>query len=58
MGKAYQYGDIITKIDNKFLNKVNDLRNYIYTKEIGDEVILTVNRKGKLFEVKLKLGAK
>ena len=48
----------MTKIDNKFLNKVNDLRNYIYTKEIGDEVILTVNRKGKLFEVKLKLGAK
>jgi len=37
---------------------MNDLRRYIYTKEVGDEVTLTVNRKGNEFEIKLNLGNK
>lgn len=57
-GKGLLVGDIITKIDNVTLNKVTDLRKYIYTKEIGDEVVLTVNRKGKTFDIKLNLGEK
>lgn len=58
MEKACLCGDIITKIDNVTLNKVSDLRKYIYTKEIGEEVIFTVNRRGRVFEVKLNLGTK
>ena len=58
MEKACLYGDIITSIDGVSLNKVSDLRKYIYTKEIGEEVILTVNRRGRVFEVKLNLGTK
>lgn len=57
-GKGLLVGDIITKIDNVTLNKVSDLRKYIYTKEIGDEVMLTVNRRGRTFEISLKLENK
>lgn len=53
-----QQGDIITKIDGKILNKMSDLREYIYTKNIGDEVILTVVREGKRIEVKTNLVKK
>lgn len=52
------YGDIITKIDNVTLNKVSDLRKYIYSKEIGDEVIFTVNRRGRVYEINFNLGRK
>lgn len=57
-GKGLLVGDIISKIDNIPLNKMNDLRKYIYTKEVGEEVTLTVNRKGKIFDIKLNLGQK
>lgn len=56
---AYKAGiktqDIITKIDNVELNKMNELRTYIYSKEPGDEVTLTVLRNGKTSEIKVKL---
>ena len=58
MEKDYFHGDIITNIDSISLNKVNDLRKYIYTKEIGDEVVLTINRRGKIFELYISLGQK
>lgn len=58
MEKDCLYGDIITQIDGITINKVNDLRKYIYTKEIDDEVKLTVNRRGRIFEIKINLGAK
>ncbi len=57
-GKGLLVGDIISKIDNIPLNKMNDLRKYIYTKEVGDEVTLTIIRKGKEFDIKLNLGYK
>lgn len=37
-------GDIITKIDDKDLNTMNDLREYIYTKKPNDTVILHIKR--------------
>ena len=37
-------GDIITKIDNIELNKMSELREYIYTKSPNDEVTLTIRR--------------
>ena len=49
-------GDIITKIDNIELNKMSDLRKYIYSKRPGDSVKLTVNRLYKNFEVEIILG--
>ena len=37
-------GDIITKIDGIELNKMSELRSYIYTKNVGDIVNLTISR--------------
>lgn len=51
-------GDIITKIDNLELNKMCDLRCYIYTKSPGDEVNLTVYRNKKEVQITIKLGTK
>ena len=50
--------DIITNIDGKELNTMNDLREYIYTKKTNEEVTLKIIR-GKLNkEIKLELGKK
>lgn len=57
-GKGLLVGDIISKIDGVSLNKMSDLRKYIYTKEVGDEVTLTVERKKQEFEIKITLGKK
>lgn len=51
-------GDIITKIDDVSINKMSELRNYIYTKKDGDEVNLTVLRNKKEYNIKIKLGKK
>lgn len=57
-GKGLLVGDIISEIDGISLNKMNDLRRYIYTKKVGDEVTLTINRSGKVIEINIKLGSK
>lgn len=61
-GAASNWGvkanDIITKIDGINLNKMTDLRSYIYTKKPGDEVTLNLNRKGANITVKVILGRK
>ena len=49
-------GDVITKIDELELNKMCDLRCYIYTKKPGDEVVLTVLRNDKEQQIKVTLG--
>ena len=51
-------GDIITKIDNLELNKMSDLRCYVYTKSPGDEVVLTIYRNRKELQLRIKLGTK
>ena len=48
--------DIITSIDGKELNTMNDLREYIYTKKPNDEVILQVTRGKINKEIKIVLG--
>ena len=50
--------DIITKIDGKPLNKMTQLRSYIYSKNPGDEVVVQVYRRGIITPVKIKLGKK
>lgn len=51
-------GDIITKIDDITINKMSELRSYVYTKKAGDEITLTINRNKKEYSVKIKLGKK
>ncbi len=53
-----QEGDILAKIDGIELNKMNDLKAYIYTKNPNDEVLLTVIRNKETLEIKVKLGKK
>ena len=53
-----QVGDIILKIDDLNLEKMCDLRCYIYTKSPGDEVTLTVYKNKKQQQIKVTLGQK
>ncbi len=61
-GPAYntelKEADIITSIDGKELNTMNDLREYIYTKKPGDEVLLHITRGKIKKEIRLTLGKK
>ncbi len=51
-------GDIITKIDEASVNKMSELRSYIYTKKVGDEVKLTILRNNREHSITVKLGKK
>lgn len=51
-------GDIIKKIDDTALEKMCDLREYIYTKNIGDVVNLTIIRNNKEIELEVTLSRK
>ena len=55
---SLKVGDIILKIDNLELNKMSDLRTYIYSKNPGDEVNLIIYRNSKQLEIKVKLKSK
>lgn len=51
-------GDIITKIDGKDLDKMCDLREYIYEKKPDDAVTLEILRNNKKMTINLVLGRK
>ena len=51
-------GDIITSIDGIEINKMNELREYIYTKKPRDEISLKIIRKKINREIKVVLGKK
>ena len=51
-------GDIITRIEEIKVNKMSELREYIYTKKIGDEVKLTIVRNNRERIINIKLGRK
>lgn len=53
--KGLEIGDVITKIDDISLEKMCDLREYIYSKKIGDVVRLSIirNNKERIIEVPL-----
>lgn len=53
-----QEGDIITQIDDVKINKMNDLKKYIYTKSPGDRVKLYIDRNGKKFTIDVILSNK
>ena len=50
--------DIITKVDDTQIYNMNDLKKYIYTKNPGDIVKLTVRRKNEELSLDIKLGNK
>ena len=51
-----QEEDIILSIDNQELERMCELRRYIYTKKPNDEVTLKILRNNREIEVKAKLG--
>ena len=51
-------GDIITKIDNTNVNKMCELQEYIFSKNPGDAIILTIIRKNEEKQIKVALGEK
>ena len=51
-------GDIILKIDNQQVDKMSELRQYIYTKNPEDEVSLVVLRGNNELQIKVVLGRK
>ncbi len=61
-GPAYNAGirekDLITNIDEIEINKINDLREYIYNKNVGDVVNLKIKRKNKDVNIAVRLGKK
>ena len=51
-----QVGDVITKIDDIEIEKMCDLREYIYFKNVGDVVNLTVLRNNRERNIEVKLN--
>lgn len=51
-------GDIITAMDEKNLERMCELREYIYTKKPNDEVILKIKRGNRKLQLKVNLESK
>lgn len=51
-------GDIIIQIDDRKLNKMSELKEYIYSKKPGDEVSLKIIRNNKNVEISIRLKNK
>ena len=51
-------GDIIIKIDNTSVNKMSELQEYIFSKNPGDEIVLTILRNKKEMQMRVVLGEK
>ena len=49
-------GDIITKIDDNTVNRMSELRKYIYTKKPGDKVKLNIIRNNKEYTLDVNLS--
>lgn len=59
-GPAYKAGikekDIITQIDGITIEKIQDFREYIYTKKAGETINLKIKRKNKIIDIAVQLG--
>lgn len=58
VGLDIKEGDIITQIDDTKINKMNELKKYIYSKSPGDTVKLYLQRGGKESTIDVKLAGK
>ena len=50
-----QTGDVLEEIDNTKVETMNGLKEYIYNKNIGDEVTLTIKRNKTQLKITIKL---
>ena len=57
-GTQLKRGDIITRIDNTSVNKMSELQEYIFSKNPGDEIVLTILRNNKERQINVVLGNK
>ena len=51
-------GDVLEKIDQTQIESMNKLKEYIYTKNPGDQVNLTIKRNNNYLQVKATLAKK
>ena len=51
-------GDVITKIDGNSINRMSELRTYIYRKKPGEKVTLTISRNNKEIPIEVTLSKK
>jgi len=51
-------GDIITKVDGNSINRMSELRKYIYQKKPGDNISLSINRNNREYNFDVKLSKK
>lgn len=49
-------GDIITEIDGNNVSRMSELRRYIYSKNPGDTVKLTIERNKKEYQINVILS--
>ncbi len=57
-GKDIKPGDIILEVDDREVNKTNELQSYVATKRAGDEVKLLLYRDGKNIERYINLKSR
>ena len=50
-----QKGDIITKFDGKMVNNVNELREELYKKEVGNSAPIEYYRSGNYYSINIEL---
>lgn len=51
-------GDVITKINGNSINRMSELRTYIYRKKPGEKVTLTISRNNKELPIEVTLSKK
>lgn len=51
-------GDIILEVDNIKINKMNDLKKYVYSKNPNENVKLKIRRQSEELEIEVTLGYK
>lgn len=56
-GSAPSLGDVITSVDGKPVESVQELSAYLNTKTVGDKVVLSVIRNGRATEIQVTLEA-
>jgi S1-C subfamily serine protease len=48
-------GDIIKQVDGNKITEPSEISIHIRKKQVGDEIIMTINRNGKLIQIPLEL---
>ena len=56
-GAPAKGGDVITTVDGKTMNTIEDLTGYIRSKAVGDRITLSVSRDGSKLDVTATLAA-